>query len=127
MEKHQRGLTFIGWLVVLALVLTYVYVGIKVVPAYIEFFSVKKILATMAREPGFATMTPPEIRKSFERRATIDYITAVTAQDLDIRKENGENVVTVEYAQKIPLFYNVSLLLEFAASTANSRGGTPQE
>jgi Tfp pilus assembly major pilin PilA len=52
--KRQKGMTFIGWVVILALVLSYVYIGIKVVPAYVEFFSVKKILATMAREPGFA-------------------------------------------------------------------------
>jgi hypothetical protein len=119
--KRQKGMTFIGWVVILALVLSYVYIGIKVVPAYVEFFSVKKILATMAREPGFATMTPAEIRKSFERRLAIDYVSAVSAQDLDIRKEGGENVVSVEYSQKIPLFYNVSVLLDFSASTAGSK------
>jgi len=119
--KRQKGMTFIGWVVILALVLSYVYIGIKVVPAYVEFFSVKKILATMAREPGFATMTPAEIRKSFERRLAIDYVSAVSAQDLDIRKEDGENVVSVEYSQKIPLFYNVSVLLDFSASTAGSK------
>ncbi len=119
--RQQRGMTFIGWVVVLALVLTYVYVGIKIVPAYTEYFSLKKILATMAKEPGFATMTPAEIRKSFERRLAIDYVSAVTPQDLEITKENGENVVSVEYSQKIPLFYNVSLLLEFSASTAGSQ------
>jgi hypothetical protein len=118
--KRQKGMTFIGWVVILALVLSYIYIGIKVVPAYVEFFSVKKILATMAREPGFATMTPAEIRKSFVRRLAIDYVSAVSAQDLDIRKEDGENVVSVEYSQKIPLFYNVSVLLDFSASTAGS-------
>lgn len=125
--KHQRGLTFIGWVVVLALVLTYVFIGIKVVPAYIEYFSVKKILATMAKEPGFATMTPGEIRKSFERRLAIDYVTAVTPQDLDITKQDGENVVSVEYSQKIPLFYNISVLLDFSASTAGTKGAKAVE
>jgi len=120
--KYQRGLTTIGWVVVLALVLSYVFIGIKVVPAYIEFFSVKKILATMAKDPGFSTMSPAELRNSFERRLAIDYVSAVTSQDLDIAKENGENVVSVEYSQKIPLFYNISVLLDFSASTS---GGAP--
>ena len=49
--KQQRGMTFIGWVVVLALVISYVLIGIKVVPAYIEYFSVTKVLATMAKDP----------------------------------------------------------------------------
>ncbi len=119
--KYQRGMTSIGWVVVLAMVLSYVFIGIKVVPAYLEFFSVKKILATMSKDPGFAAMSPGEIRKSFERRIAIDYVSAVTSQDLDISKEDGENVVSVEYSQKIPLVYNISVLLDFSASTGGSK------
>lgn len=116
--NRQRGMTFLGWVVVLALVLSWVLIGVKVVPAYIEFFSLKKVLATMANEPGFATMTPAEIRKSFERRIAIDYIGAVDSRDLEIVKEKGENVVKVEYSKKIPLIYNASVCLDFSASTA---------
>lgn len=125
--KQQRGMTFIGWVVVLALVISYVLIGIKVVPAYIEYFSVKKVLATMANDPGFASMSPAEIRNSFDRRANIDYITAVSAQDLDIGKNDGENVVSVEYSQKIPLVANISLVLDFSASTASGKSAKPVE
>lgn len=119
--KHQRGMTFIGWVVVLALVISYVLIGVKVVPAYIEFFSVKKVLATMAKEPGFGTMSAKEIMDSFERRAAIDYISSVNSKDLEITKVDGENVVSVEYSQKIPLVANISILLDFSASTAGAK------
>lgn len=125
--KYQRGMTTIGWVVVLALVLSYVFIGIKVVPAYIEFFSVKKILATMAKDPGFGSMSAGELRKSFERRVAIDYVSAVTSQDLDITKEDGENVVSVEYSQKIPLVHNISVLLDFSASTGSGKSSKTVE
>lgn len=125
--KHQRGMTFIGWVVVLALVISYVLIGVKVVPAYIEFFSIKKVLAVMANDPGFPTMTPAEIRNSFERRIAIDYISVVNSKDLDISKVDGENVASVEYSQKIPLVANISILLDFSASTSGSKSAKPVE
>ena len=64
-------------------------------------------------------MSPREIRNSFDRRANIDYITVVSSQDLDISKDEGDNVVSVEYSQKIPLVANISLVLDFSASTAS--------
>jgi hypothetical protein len=114
-------MTFIGWVVVLALVISYVLIGVKVVPAYMEYFSVKKVLATMAKEPGFGGMNAKEIMDSFDRRATIDYISVITSKDLDITKVDGENVVSVEYSQKIPLVYNISVVLDFSASTAGTK------
>jgi hypothetical protein len=119
--KYQRGMTAIGWVVVLALVLSYVFIGIKIVPTYIEFFSLEKVLATMAKDPSFPAMSAKEIRESFSRRATIGYITVVGSEDLDISKENGENVVSVEYSQKIPLIYNISVVIDFSASTSNGK------
>lgn len=125
--KHQRGMTFIGWVVVLALVISDVLIGVKVVPAYIEYFSVKKVLATLANEPGFGTMSAKEIMDSFERRAAIDYINAVDSKDLEINKVDGENVVSVEYSQKIHLVSNISIVLDFSASTSGKKPAKPVE
>lgn len=122
--KHQRGMSFIALVILIALGISIVLIGVKLVPAYIEFFSIKKVLGAIEKDPGFASMSAAEIRKSFERRATIDYITVVNSQDLDITKENGDNVVSVEYSQKIPLAFNVSACLDFLASTG---GGKPSK
>ncbi len=44
-------------------------------------------------------------------------ITAITAQDLDISKEGNDVVIGFAYPKKIPLFSNVSLLIEFAGTS----------
>jgi hypothetical protein len=59
-----------------------------------------------------------EIRKAFDRRANVDAITVVTPGELEISKDGGELVISFAYAKTIPLFANVSLLIDFAASTA---------
>ena len=43
----------------------------------------------------------------------------VTASDLDITKEDGRIVMSIEYSRKVKLFGNVSLLIDFSASTAD--------
>jgi hypothetical protein len=122
--RYQRGMSFISIVLLVALLVTIILIGVKLVPAYIEFFSVKKVLATMAKDPGFPTMSARDIIASFDRRATIDYITVVEGKDLDISKQDGENVVSVEYSQKIPLAFNISACLDFSASTASGSSAT---
>ena len=50
----------------------------------------------------------------------------MTGAELEIGKDGGEVVISFAYAKKIPLFANVSLLIDFAASTAPG-GGADKE
>lgn len=118
--KHQRGMTFISMMILIILGISITLLGVKLAPSYIEFFSVQKIMATMAKDPAFPAMSPQEVRNSFDRRATIDYVESVNGKDLDLSKENGQNVASVEYSKKIPLVLNISACLDFEASTAGS-------
>lgn len=93
----------------------------KVLPAYLEYFSIQRALSGVARDLDLQTTTPKEIRSSFDKRATIDNITIIRGEDLEIDKEGNQAVVRASYAQKIPLFANVSLYIEFETSTAKRK------
>ena len=53
LQSQQRGLSMIGFLFVAAVLVMIAMLAMKLVPAYIEFFSVKKILATMGQVSDF--------------------------------------------------------------------------
>ena len=125
--KYQRGMSFFSMMVLIVLGISIVLLGVKLTPSYIEFFSVKKIMSAMAKDPAFPTMSPQEIRNSFDRRATIDYVDTVNGKDIDLSKENGQNVASIEYAKKIPLVLNISACLEFVASTESASKPTKGE
>lgn len=125
--KYQRGMSFFSMMILIVLGISIVLLGVKLTPSYIEFFSVKKIMSAMAKDPAFPTMSPQEIRNSFDRRATIDYVDTVNGKDIDLSKENGQNVASIEYAKKIPLVLNISACLEFVASTESSSKPTKGE
>lgn len=116
----QRGATLIGMLFVGILVVFAAIVTMKLVPAYIEYYSIKKVFSAMAADPALKDANPSEVRESYARRSGIDNITAVKAQDLEISREDGTLVVAAQYRVEKPLFGNAGMYIDFAATTASA-------
>jgi len=91
--------------------------GMKIAPAYLEFYSVKKAVTAIALSGDMRNATVADVRKAFDRRAQIDNITVIGGPDLDISKEGGDIVISFAYPKKVELFKNVSLLIEFSGSS----------
>ena len=122
----QRGMTFIGLVFVIAGIVFVAVIGMKLLPAYMEYMSVKKAITKIAKEPTFASMSNKDIVDSFDRSATIDNISVVKGRDLDITKDESGTVVSVEYQTIVPLVANVSALLDFEATTDRTAGAASE-
>ncbi|HQN65732.1 MAG TPA: DUF4845 domain-containing protein [Methylophilus sp.] len=116
-KDKQQGMTFIGLVIVVAAIVFFAMIGMKVVPAYIEFFSVKKVLQHMASEPNFNEMGKKEIMETFDKGANVGYVTVIKGSDLLIERGEAGNVVTADYQVTLPIVANASILLDFHAST----------
>ena len=117
MKSRQRGLTMFGFLFVAFVLVAIAMLAMKLVPAYIEFFSVKKILATMGQDSSIKSKSNAEIRSDFSRRASVDYVTMVKPEDLSIDRRGGGTVIAADYEFRTKLFGNVSLVVDFSASS----------
>lgn len=116
--NKQQGMTFIGMVLVIAAVIFLAVIGMKVVPAYIEFFGVKKIINSIGSDSNFNSMSKQDIMTSFDKGADIGYVTVIKGSDLVIAKGDSGNVVSAEYQVTIPIVANASVLLDFKTSTA---------
>jgi hypothetical protein len=116
--RRQGGMSFITLLMIFALGGAIVLLGLKVVPAYTDYFLIKKIVAAMASSDEVRGGTVADIRKSFDRRVAADYTETLKGEDLDITKEGNETVVSATWQKKIPLFTNHTLVIDFSTSTA---------
>lgn len=115
--KQQRGLTFGGFIMVLAFLGGVAIFSMKLIPAYMENGKVQKAFDTIVRDPAMQTATIPEIKDSFYKRSNVmDSVTGVTTDDLVISKEGGTLSLSASYTKKVPLAGNVSLLIEFNPS-----------
>jgi hypothetical protein len=118
----QRGMTFIGVVLLVAVIVFVATIAIKLTPAYLEFFAVKKVVQKIQKDPSFASMGQKEIMDSYYRSASIDNIGSVQEENITIEKtESGTPVITIEYQKVIPIVANVSALLDFHVSTESGR------
>lgn len=116
-RSGQGGATLLGMLVVAAMIVFVALIIMKMVPAYTEFFSVKKVLIAMDQEP-LNEMSKKEIITAFNKKASTAYVDSVSGTDLIVEKNTaGDTVVSVEYQVVKPIIGNVSVLIDFSASS----------
>ncbi len=117
MAIRQRGVSLSG-LLIWVMVLIFAGIGaMKLIPAYIQNAEIKGILHIIAHDPEMQSAPARSIRESFGKRAMMNNIKVVTAEDIDIVKNSGGLSLSVSYSMKIPLAGNASLLIEFNPSS----------
>jgi len=105
----------IGFLFVTAVVLVVAMIGFRVMPAYIEFYSVQKALEKSLNETKDLN-SATEIRKNFQKFADAGYIESVTEKDVEVVKTKNEVTASASWTRKLSLVGNASLLLDFEAT-----------
>jgi type II secretory pathway pseudopilin PulG len=115
--RKQRGVSLTGLIIVLAVLGFVGVMAAKLMPSYIEYFAVKKMLASM-EQAGDLKGTVRDIRYGFDKRNAIEDVKSVKGEDLEITKEGGETVVSANWSVKIPLVNNISACVDFAVTTA---------
>jgi hypothetical protein len=123
MKRTQSGMTLIGFVIVLAVVGLFAYVGMKLVPMYSEFYAVKQALKGLAAEPGIADRDPAKIEDSFFRRLYISYAEDVKPEHVKIKRIDAGWQMDVEYEVRKPLMYNLDVIGKFHATENMTRRG----
>ncbi|MDT8437756.1 MAG: DUF4845 domain-containing protein [Wenzhouxiangellaceae bacterium] len=112
MRAEQQGLTLIGFLIVLAIALFAVYIGMKLVPIYLNHYSVIKSMESLAAEPGSANMSEARIRDLLSRKFETSYVQHVRPRDIRIVRSTGIELVA-EYEVRESLIGNVDAVVSF--------------
>ncbi|MDO8892752.1 MAG: DUF4845 domain-containing protein [Sulfurimicrobium sp.] len=121
MKKNQQGMTFLGVTFVGMIVVFGAILVMKLIPPYLEFWSVQKIIGVMAKDSGLPEMTTAQVRASFDKRAVVDNVNVISGKDLEISKERGQLVVAANYSVTVPIVGNLSALIAFQATTQGTK------
>ena len=115
MRARQKGLTLIGLIFVLFILFFVALLAMKLVPSYMEYGAAKNAINAIARDQQGGTVA--DIRRSFDARSAIDDINVIKATDLEITKDGNQVVIGFAYRKEVPLFANVGVYIDYAAST----------
>ena len=109
---RQRGMTVIGMLLLIVVIAFVALIGMKVVPMYIQYFSIKSTIENVRKEPLLAQMTTSDIQNAIQKRFDIGYVDNISARDLKIRNERSGRVLDLIYQDERSLFYGLYVLLK---------------
>ena len=110
--KNQQGITVIGILLVMIVIGFVALIGMKVVPMYIQYFTVKSSIESIRKEPQLAQMSSTDIQAAIQKRFDIGYVNNITSRDLKIRNDRGGRVLDLSYQDERDLFYGLSVVLK---------------
>lgn len=113
-NSSQRGMTVIGMLLLLVVIGFMALVAMKVVPMYIQYYTIKSTIESIRNEPQLAQMSPTDIQSSMQKRFDIGYVDKLKAQDLRIRNdaESRGRVLDLVYQDERELFYGLYVVLK---------------
>ncbi|SMC25294.1 protein of unknown function [Andreprevotia lacus DSM 23236] len=109
--RKQQGVSFVGFIIIAMAFIFAALLVMKVFPAYVDYYSVKKAIDNVVRDENGSDA--PAVRSAFDKQILISNIQDIGANDLRVQVIAGNTKVAVDYEKVVPLFGNVSLLFNF--------------
>ena len=105
-------MSLLGFIFILILVLFFTYIGIKLVPVYLNHWSLMSEVKAVASEPGSANKPPNTLRRELQRRLGVSYVEYVEPRHISI--ERGDQVrLVVRYDVEKHLIGNIDAIIRF--------------
>jgi hypothetical protein len=116
MRKYQRGVTALGWLILLLPIAIVGYACVRVTPIYLNYMNVNHALTQVSTEIPGGTATADGIRAAIEKHLNVSGVTFPDVKDIKISRSDGVWTMEANYDDQAPLFANLSILVTFDKS-----------
>ena len=114
--KKQNGITLIGFIFVLSFAIFISYIGMKIGPIYMEYYSVVSAMNGVASERGSANLSPYDIRVRVLNRLYVSYSAEnVKEQHIKLVRRNGVNL-RIAYEVRKTVIGNLDVIAKFDKS-----------
>ena len=109
-RKHN-GLTLIGFLIVLCVVLFFAYAGMRVIPMYLEYNALLNAMGKLESDPLSKSMTPYKIKESIQLSLWASYASNNIKNDnIRISKKSDGVNVRVAYVVRKPFLGKIDII-----------------
>jgi hypothetical protein len=115
-------MTLIGFVIGLVVVCFFAYMGMILVPAYSEFYGVKKAMDTVAAAQSPTSTDQHAIAKALDKQFLVGYVESVTGSDIKLIREKRGNLIEADYEVRKGFVYNIEFAVKFK-HTAPLGGG----
>jgi hypothetical protein len=120
MQRKQNGLSLVGFLFVAAVLGLVLVLGMKTIPAVIEYYTILKNVNAIVKSGEVKGGTVADYRNAYAKRSIMDEMSSVGPQDLDIIKDSKGVDISFAYTRKVHMWGPVSILFEFEGSASGA-------
>ena len=112
--RAQKGMSLLGWMVVLALVAFFASTGFKMFPHYMDYMALEGMITKVETDPALDIRTTRDFYEHVEKGMTVNGIRDLKLEDaLQIKLEGGEFLVHLQYEKREHLIQNLDLVANF--------------
>jgi Domain of unknown function (DUF4845) len=110
----QKGFSLLGWLLILALVAFTASTAFKLIPHYLDYMSMKKIISSVETDKALEITTVSDFYSHVSKGMQVNSI-----RDLDLEKAlsvtvvNNQFLAHLKYEKREPLIQNIDLVVKF--------------
>jgi hypothetical protein len=124
MRFRQRGVTLIGWVILLTPLAVVGYAAMRLAPVYLNYMKVVRALNLVASDTN-GNSDPRAIRTTIDKHFEIDMVDYPTSKDIKVTRNGNGWDVEASYDDEAPLFANISLHVVFDKTVHAGGGGGP--
>ena len=118
MQRKQQGITLIGFICMAALVCGLGLIALKVIPVYINHFSIVRSMKDLQKLPKANLQQSPEagsayLKEYLSRKLYINEIRFISKRDMKVKRKRKGYLVSVPYVVEKKLISNIYLVFKF--------------
>ena len=91
-------------------------VAMKAIPSFVTYKTVLSAVKRIASEAG-SNGTVAKVKADFAKQMEVDNVSSISADDLDVYKEDNQIVIAFTMSDKIKLVGPVSLVIDYVGSS----------
>ena len=114
--NKQRGMTLIGWVMVLGIIAFFATVIMRVLPMYQEYYGILQIMDGMEVELKNNKLTKNQVMTLLSRRFDTGYIFSVKKDNIELQRGKNYAYVTkivIDYEVREPFIAQIDLIGHF--------------
>ena len=119
--KQIRGMTTLGMLILVVFLGMFAFAAIQLTPVYLNYMKVAGVVEGVKEEFDSQSPTLGNIRRSIERRFSIESVAVLTPKDVKVSPDSGGFVVAADYDHTVAYLGNVSFTVHFQKSAVIRR------
>jgi len=113
MRNRQSGMSIIGMLIIGVMVGFFAMSALKIVPAYMEYLTVKQVVSRTASEFEASTVTIPELRRKIANLFNTNQVYALSPRDVKVYRQKGKTYIDAGYEFRTSIFWRIDAVVKF--------------